>query len=576
MKKIFCFTFLSSFLFINAQLKVGKNPTTINSNANLQIESNSGNQFIVTRDSSMIGIGTLSPTNPLHIVSSSNPLRIEGLQSGNLNTDSVMVSDANGVVKRISLSSGDDNSIGAISIFPFSAIPSGYLECNGQAVSRTTYAMLFSKIGTTYGAGNGSTTFNLPDLRGEFVRGWDNGKGVDASRTLGSSQVATSIAESIGIWTQTTGNVGASQVINDGEAKSLASGYSSFSNSTWPSTWSGTYFNQVRPRNVAMIYAIKAVPSINIVSGSGSNSSSTNTEPWYSASTNSGATLNTENIYQMGNVGINNSNPSSSLAINGSLATKYINVSSSNYNINNQDYYMMYSGTTNATFTLPIGTLGTCNCSGRTYEIINNSNNTINLDAFGSEMISGALNINIASNQVVKIVNTGSATGSTWQIINYGSRKSNSGLYEIASTAFNGIINTPQNIDGGDIQVNASSITLTVPSGYPSNRIVLRWDIWGHAGAVNDANPGRASLLFKVENVSNAIYSPVAYQSVFIPATNALYVHRWTAPIAYYLTNVAPGTYTFRLLANFIDNNNCNAMQVYGVSAQGSVYVQNP
>ena len=47
-----------------------------------------------------------------------------------------------------------------------SSIPSGFLECNGTAVSRTTYADLFSVVGTTYGVGDGSTTFNVPDLQG--------------------------------------------------------------------------------------------------------------------------------------------------------------------------------------------------------------------------------------------------------------------------------------------------------------------------------------------------------------------------------------------------------------------------
>ena len=46
-----------------------------------------------------------------------------------------------------------------------SSIPSGFLECAGAAVSRSTYAALFAIIGTTYGAGNGSTTFNVPDLQ---------------------------------------------------------------------------------------------------------------------------------------------------------------------------------------------------------------------------------------------------------------------------------------------------------------------------------------------------------------------------------------------------------------------------
>jgi microcystin-dependent protein len=49
--------------------------------------------------------------------------------------------------------------------WPTDTPPSGFLLCNGDAVSRTTYANLFGVIGTTFGAGNGSTTFNLPDLR---------------------------------------------------------------------------------------------------------------------------------------------------------------------------------------------------------------------------------------------------------------------------------------------------------------------------------------------------------------------------------------------------------------------------
>lgn len=66
--------------------------------------------------------------------------------------------------------------------------PTGYLKANGAAISRTTYSSLFSAIGTLYGPGDGSTTFNLPDLRGEFIRGWDDGRGIDTSRAMGSAQ----------------------------------------------------------------------------------------------------------------------------------------------------------------------------------------------------------------------------------------------------------------------------------------------------------------------------------------------------------------------------------------------------
>jgi microcystin-dependent protein len=69
-----------------------------------------------------------------------------------------------------------------------SSPPAGWLKRNGAAVSRTVYANLFAAIGTTWGAGDGSTTFNLPDSRGEFDRAWDDSRGVDSGRAFGSFQ----------------------------------------------------------------------------------------------------------------------------------------------------------------------------------------------------------------------------------------------------------------------------------------------------------------------------------------------------------------------------------------------------
>ena len=77
---------------------------------------------------------------------------------------------------------------GSVYTFAGSTVPTGWLKCNGALLSRTTYASLFAVIGTTYGAGDGSTTFALPDLRGEFVRGADDGRGIDAARVFGSMQ----------------------------------------------------------------------------------------------------------------------------------------------------------------------------------------------------------------------------------------------------------------------------------------------------------------------------------------------------------------------------------------------------
>ena len=78
--------------------------------------------------------------------------------------------------------------IGTIFFVADSIAPKGSLVCDGRLLSRTTYADLFARIGTTYGAGDGSTTFQLPDYRGEFLRGWDGGRVVDAGRVRGSFQ----------------------------------------------------------------------------------------------------------------------------------------------------------------------------------------------------------------------------------------------------------------------------------------------------------------------------------------------------------------------------------------------------
>ena len=83
-------------------------------------------------------------------------------------------------------------------IVPWSSasVPSGFLECNGAAVSRTTYATLFGIVGTTYGAGDGSSTFNVPDLQDNVPVGKSNNK---ALASTGGANTVTS-----------TGNVGGS------------------------------------------------------------------------------------------------------------------------------------------------------------------------------------------------------------------------------------------------------------------------------------------------------------------------------------------------------------------------------
>lgn len=79
-----------------------------------------------------------------------------------------------------------DGMVGAVIAFAGASAPSKWLICNGAAVSRTTYSSLFSIVGETYGAGDSSTTFNLPDLRGRVIAGLDE----DATGRLTNQSVS--------------------------------------------------------------------------------------------------------------------------------------------------------------------------------------------------------------------------------------------------------------------------------------------------------------------------------------------------------------------------------------------------
>ena len=99
------------------------------------------------------------------------------------------------------ISSGLGGTVGAVpagGVMPFagSTAPAGWLLCYGQAVSRSQYGELFAVLGTSYGSGDGSTTFNLPDLRGRVVAGVDNMGGSAASRL--TSTTITGGADAVG------------------------------------------------------------------------------------------------------------------------------------------------------------------------------------------------------------------------------------------------------------------------------------------------------------------------------------------------------------------------------------------
>lgn len=132
--------------------------------------------------------------------------------------------------------------------------PSGYLKADGTAVSRTTYAALFAAIGTAFGAGDESTTFNLPDLRGEFVRGFDDGRGVDIGRALGSAQADELESHSHTAYAQSSGDYQYDiRVLYPNNGMAGSKGSASFKSNVIGST-GGT---ETRPRNVALLACIK-------------------------------------------------------------------------------------------------------------------------------------------------------------------------------------------------------------------------------------------------------------------------------------------------------------------------------
>ena len=83
--------------------------------------------------------------------------------------------------------------VGTIKPWGKSSAPAGYVLCDGAAISRTDYVDLFTVVGTTYGAGNGSTTFNVPNLQGKMPQGYDGGSSYDMADTGGANTVTVSV-----------------------------------------------------------------------------------------------------------------------------------------------------------------------------------------------------------------------------------------------------------------------------------------------------------------------------------------------------------------------------------------------
>lgn len=137
---------------------------------------------------------------------------------------------------------------GMVAYFAMPGAPAGWLKANGASVNRVAYASLFSAVGTTYGTGDGTSTFKLPDLRGEFLRCWDDGRAVDSGRQFGSSQ-----AHAIQSHSHTVAAYQANDFNSGGGITSTDDFYSGPYNFSTSSVGGA----ETRPRNIALLACIK-------------------------------------------------------------------------------------------------------------------------------------------------------------------------------------------------------------------------------------------------------------------------------------------------------------------------------
>jgi microcystin-dependent protein len=158
----------------------------------------------------------------------------------------------------------DNSPAGTVITYANTTAPTGYIKANGASLSTTTYATLFAAIGYTFGGSGGS--FNVPDLRGEFIRGWDDVRGVDSGRSFGSSQaemikqhkhwVSGAAYDDGNMSTSGSSNTQDYGLAADAGSYSVDDPNKNFGRFTRNDPGFGTN-NETRPRNIALLSCIK-------------------------------------------------------------------------------------------------------------------------------------------------------------------------------------------------------------------------------------------------------------------------------------------------------------------------------
>ena len=200
----------------------------------------------------------------LDVASGKLKIRSSGITSNELGTDSVT---SNAILAGAVTQAKASNMLvpsGAIMAFAMNSSPTGWLAANGAAVSRTTYADLFAAIGSTYGSGDGSTTFNLPNLNGVFIRG--SGSQTISGTSYTSGTFGASQQDSIQNITGTAGRFdGAFLNATSSGAFTISSqngtigggGTGSYRTIDFDASRVARTSTETRPVNIAMLYCIK-------------------------------------------------------------------------------------------------------------------------------------------------------------------------------------------------------------------------------------------------------------------------------------------------------------------------------
>ncbi|MDP9961166.1 hypothetical protein [Chryseobacterium lathyri] len=279
-------------------------------------------------------------------------------------------------------------------------------------------------------------------------------------------------------------------------------------------------------------------------------------------------------------VGINTSTPSSTLDIKGAIEGNFREITGTS-TLDNQDYHVSFSGTSDAILNLPTKSTtdgGVSDFRGRKYYIKNNS-------------LSSKLSLTAAAGQTIRLGGSGTAANTLdlkpgtfgfltangvngWDLDFVATAYNNNWM--LANSEVNGppTTATSQVIPSGTSTftvVNGCAVTVTVPSGVASSKVVLNFTGWGDAvGSTNSIGSFRFQIVRT--GTSTATYASAMMTSW---AVGSAALVRYNYPVVYSISNLAPGTYTFTLQVRREDESGTGITTTFwGTMGRADVYVK--